>query len=255
MRGTSDIVVETRHVSRALQARTSAPQVVLDDVSLSISRGQFVALTGASGSGKSTLLYLLGALDRPTSGEVWLEGMEVNRLDDDERAALRNDGIGFVFQFHFLLPELTVLENVIVPVLRAGMLSRAAADARGYALLELFGVEELWRRRPDQLSGGQQQRVAIARALANEPALLLADEPTGNLDSHNAALVFEILAGLARQGRTIVMVTHATHLAAAADRQITLSDGRIIADVRSARISSEMDATRAALAAGAEKSS
>ena len=231
----SDIVIETRDLCRVLEGRTAAPQIILEDVSLSVRRGQFVALTGASGSGKSTLLYLLGALDRPSSGHVWLEGLDVSRLDDDDRAALRNQCIGFVFQFHFLLPEFTVLENVVLPALRCGALSPTEAEARGYAMLELLGLQDFWRRRPGQLSGGEQQRVSIARALVNDPALLLADEPTGNLDSRNAALVFEILAGLAREGRTVVMVTHATELAAATDRQIMLKDGRVIADVSADR--------------------
>ncbi len=194
-------------------------------------RGQFVALTGASGSGKSTLLYLLGTLDRPTSGEVWLDGVEVSGLDDDDRAAFRNERLGFVFQFHFLLPELTVLENVSIPMLRRGV-PRDDAEQRAFDPLALLGLEDLWRLKPGQLSGGQQQRVSIARAVANDPALLLADEPTGNLDSKNGELVFEVFARLAReQGRTIVMVTHDTAFAERTDRQVKLKDGRVVEDV------------------------
>jgi lipoprotein-releasing system ATP-binding protein len=225
------IVVETRELSRVLGGKSVVPRTVLEGVTVSVPCGQLVALTGASGSGKSTLLYLLGALDRPTSGDVWLDGTSLGALDDDDRAQLRNERLGFVFQFHFLLPEFTVLENVILPVLRRGVLTRAAAEEHGYALLELLGLGDLWKRKPGQLSGGQQQRVSIARALANDPSLLLADEPTGNLDSRSAEVVFEVFARLAHeQGRTIVMVTHAADLAARADRQIVLRDGRVVAD-------------------------
>jgi len=208
----------------------AAARPVLQGVSLGIERGEFVALTGPSGSGKSTLLYLLGALDRPTSGEVWLDGVELSSLKDDKRAALRRERLGFIFQFHFLLPELTALENVMVPMMRLGRLSREEWMDRGRALLELFDLGELANRKPGQLSGGQQQRVAVARAIANDPAVVLADEPTGNLDSANAERVFTALAGLAReQGRSVLMVTHDPELARRTDRQIRLRDGRIVA--------------------------
>jgi lipoprotein-releasing system ATP-binding protein len=227
-----EVLVETRGLYKVLRGAGAAPNTVLHDVGLSIPRGQFVALTGASGSGKSTLLYLIGALDRPSAGEVWLDGVEVSRLDDDARAAFRNERLGFVFQFHFLLPEFTVLENVTLPMMRRGV-ARDAADDRGWEVLQVLGLEDLWSRRPGQLSGGQQQRVSIARAVANDPALVLADEPTGNLDSKNGEIVFEVFARLARdEGRTIVMVTHDVGFAQRADRQITLKDGRVIADVR-----------------------
>ena len=178
------------------------------------------------------MLYLLGALDRPTSGEIWLDGCEISRLSDDERAAFRNERLGFVFQFHFLLAEFTVLENVALPMLRRGI-SRADAEERAYDVLELLGLADLWARRPGQLSGGQQQRVSIARAVANDPAIILADEPTGNLDSKNGALVFDVFQDLARrEGRTILMVTHDPSFAERADRQIKLRDGRVIENVR-----------------------
>jgi lipoprotein-releasing system ATP-binding protein len=226
-----DLVLETRDLTRVLGS-AATPTTVLDGVSLAVPRGQFVALTGASGSGKSTLLYLLGALDRPTSGEVRVDGVDLSALDDDDRAALRNERLGFVFQFHFLLPEFTALENVTLPLLRRGALTPRAAKARGREVLELLGLEDLSERRPGQLSGGQQQRVSIARAVANDPTLILADEPTGNLDSRNAEVVFEIFARLAaEQRRTIVMVTHASELASRTDRQITLKDGRVVSDV------------------------
>ena len=225
------LIVETRGVYRVLGGDGAMKQVILHDISLQIPRGQFVALTGASGSGKSTLLYLLGALDRPSEGEIWLDGVELSGLDDDERAAFRNERLGFVFQFHFLLPEFSVLENVTLPMLRRGV-DRAAAEERGYDVLELLGLADLWKRRPGQLSGGQQQRVSIARAVANDPSIILADEPTGNLDSKNGALVFDVFRDLAhRERRTIIMVTHDHAFADRADRQIKLSDGRVIEDV------------------------
>lgn len=225
-------VLEARHVFRTLGGKNAAPQTILHDISLSIEAGEFVALTGASGSGKSTLLYLLGALDRPTSGEIWLSGVELSALDDDERAALRNERLGFVFQFHFLLPEFSVLENVALPMMRRGT-SRDDAEGRAYDVLAMLGLADLWRRRPGQISGGQQQRVSIARAVANDPAIILADEPTGNLDSTNSAHVFDVFAELARvQGRTIIMVTHDTTFASRTDRQIKLVDGRVAEDAR-----------------------
>ncbi len=227
-------LVETRGLYRALGGAGAAPQVILHDVGIRIPRGEFVALTGASGSGKSTLLYLLGALDRPTAGEIWLDGVEVSQLDDDTRAAFRNERLGFVFQFHFLLPEFSVLENVSIPMLRRGI-ARDHAEDRAFDVLRLLGLEDLWKRRPGQLSGGQQQRVSIARAVANDPALILADEPTGNLDSKNGEVVFEVFAELARvEGRTIVMVTHDSGFAERADRHVKLKDGRVIEDARRA---------------------
>ncbi len=159
-------------------------QVVLHGLDLEIPRGQFVALTGHSGSGKSTFLYLLGVLDRPTAGRVLIDGIDASVLDDDARSKLRNEKLGFVFQFHFLLPEFTSLENVMIPLLKRGMSERNAVE-RGEQTLVSLGLGELLRRKPGEMSGGQQQRVSIARALANRPLVLLADEPTGNLDSHN----------------------------------------------------------------------
>lgn len=228
----SAVIVETRGVYRVLGGEGAAKQIILHDISIGIERGQFVALTGASGSGKSTLLYLLGALDRPSEGQIWLDGVEISELDDDDRARFRNERLGFVFQFHFLLPEFTVLENASLPMLRRGV-PRDEAEGRAFEVLELLGLADLWKRRPGQLSGGQQQRVSIARAVANDPAIILADEPTGNLDSKNGELVFEVFADLARtQGRTIVMVTHDASFAGRTDRQVKLVDGRVVEDNR-----------------------
>ena len=225
-----DALVEARQVRRDL-GNGNARQTILHDVSLSIAPGEFVALTGASGSGKSTLLYLLGALDRQTGGEVWLDGVEMGGLDDDDRAAFRNQRLGFVFQFHFLLPEFTALENVILPILRSGRMSRTDAEDHAYEVLRSLDLETLYRRKPGELSGGQQQRVSIARAVANDPALILADEPTGNLDSKNADAVFDVFSRLAADhGRTIIMVTHDAEFARRTSRQIRLRDGRIVED-------------------------
>jgi lipoprotein-releasing system ATP-binding protein len=223
-----DVLVVTKNLTRTL-GHGDAKQTVLHGISLSIERGQFVALTGASGSGKSTLLYLLGALDRQTEGEVWIDGVEMGTLDDDDRARFRSERLGFVFQFHFLLPEFTALENVILPILRRGSMSRSDAEDHGYEVLRMLDLEELYYRKPGELSGGQQQRVSIARAVANDPAIILADEPTGNLDSTNAEGVFQVFAALAReQGRTVVMVTHDHDFARRAGRQIRLKDGRVV---------------------------
>jgi lipoprotein-releasing system ATP-binding protein len=225
-------IVRTRGVYRVLGGTTSVEQTILHGIDLDVPRGQFVALTGASGSGKSTLLYLLGTLDRPSAGEIWIDGVEVGTLDDDGRAELRNERLGFVFQFHFLLPEFTVLENVLIPMVRRAALSREDAEEHAYATLELLGLGELWKRKPGQLSGGQQQRVAIARAVANDPAIILADEPTGSLDSKNAQIVFEIFERLAReQHRTVIMVTHDHDMATRASRQIKLKDGFVVEDL------------------------
>ncbi len=198
---------------------------------LAVAPGEFVALTGPSGSGKSTLLYLLGALDRPTEGRVLLENADLSELDDDERAELRSEHLGFVFQFHFLLPELSVLENIVVPQWHRGELSRERVEERAMEVLDALGLGELAARRPQQLSGGEQQRVAIARAVAGRPRLLLADEPTGNLDSKNGETVVEIFRDLAeREGIAVIMVTHELSFAARTHRQIQLRDGKVVRD-------------------------
>ncbi|MBR0681821.1 ABC transporter ATP-binding protein [Roseomonas eburnea] len=204
---------------------------LVSDISLSIEGGEFVAITGPSGSGKSSLLYLLGLLDRPSEGRVLLEGRDTAALPAPELAALRLARLGFVFQFHFLLPEFSALDNVLIPIRRRGALKPAAAEARAMALLDALGLAEAAAKLPEQLSGGMRQRVAIARALANDPALLLADEPTGNLDTRNAAAVFDIFARLAREdGRAVVVVTHDAELARRTTRRIHLVDGRIVSD-------------------------
>jgi lipoprotein-releasing system ATP-binding protein len=225
-----DVVLETRGLHRELG--TAVKTRVLSNIDLTIREGEFVSLTGFSGSGKSTLLYLLGALDRPTSGQVLLDGEDIGDLDDDERAALRSMKLGFVFQFHFLLPEFTVLENVMIPMLKSGRRKRADAEEKARSVLESIGLGELAERRPNQLSGGQQQRVSIARAVANDPRILLADEPTGNLDSKNGAIVMDVFEELVREQRlTVVMVTHERTFALRTSRQVVLSDGQVVADL------------------------
>lgn len=204
-------------------------------VSLSIARGEFVAVTGPSGSGKSSLLYLLGLLDRPTEGRLLLEGRDTASMAPTELAALRLSRLGFVFQFHFLLPEFTALDNVLIPIRRLGRLGTTEARARAMSLLADLGLGDAAAKLPEQLSGGMRQRVAVARALANDPVLLLADEPTGNLDTRNAAAVFDIFARLAREERrTVIVVTHDPDLARRATRRIHLVDGRIVSDERAA---------------------
>jgi lipoprotein-releasing system ATP-binding protein len=223
-------LIETRGLVR--EFGTEVKTRVLHGLDLVIHEGEFVALTGISGSGKSTLLYMLGALDRPTLGNVLIDGIDIGALDDDGRARLRGQKLGFVFQFHFLLPEFSVLENVMLPMLRRGERSRASATEQAKTILDTIGLGDLCERRPHQLSGGQQQRVAIARAVANDPRIILADEPTGNLDSKNGVIVMDVFETLVReQGLTIVMVTHERSFAARASRQISLKDGRIVDDI------------------------
>jgi lipoprotein-releasing system ATP-binding protein len=207
--------------------------ILVQDASLKVERGEFIAITGPSGSGKSSLLYLLGLLDRPTEGRVLLEGRDTASLSAAELANLRLAHLGFVFQFHFLLPEFSTLDNVLIPIRRLGRLKDAAARAQAMKLLEALGMAEAAAKLPEQLSGGMRQRAAIARALANDPAIILADEPTGNLDTRNAAAVFDIFARLAaEEGRAILVVTHDAELAKRANRRIHLVDGRIVSDTR-----------------------
>jgi lipoprotein-releasing system ATP-binding protein len=222
-------VLEARGVSRVLTG--PVPVTLVRDIDLAVPAGAFVAITGPSGSGKSSLLYLLGLLDRPSRGTVLLEGRDTARLDSAALAALRLARLGFVFQFHFLLPEFTALGNVLIPMRRLGALDEPAMRARAAALLADLGLAGMAGKRPDQLSGGERQRVAIARALANGPRVILADEPTGNLDTKNARTVFDIFARLARDhGTAVVTVTHDDHLAALTDRRIHLVDGRIVGE-------------------------
>lgn len=199
---------------------------VLFDVNLSVGRGEFVAIIGPSGSGKSTLLNILGLLDTATSGTYTLNKTDVTKLTEDQQADIRNREIGFVFQSFNLLKRITVLENVIMPAIYRG-LSPAEREARARELLQAVGLETQVTKRPNQLSGGQQQRVAIARALMNKPAIILADEPTGNLDSKSGADIMAILKKLNKEGNTIIMITHDKTIASQAERVVSISDGRL----------------------------
>jgi len=205
----------------------------LRDVSLQVARGEFIAIMGASGSGKTTLMNILGCLDRPSSGSYWLDGEEVSRMSADKRAMIRNRKIGFVFQNFNLLPRTSALENVAMPLsYTASHLTEKEARRRAKEVLERVGLGDRLHHEPSQLSGGQQQRVAIARALVNKPPLLLADEPTGNLDSKTGEEVLELFQELnTEEGVTVVLVTHDPHVASHAERIIYIHDGQIVEDL------------------------
>jgi putative ABC transport system ATP-binding protein len=203
----------------------------LRGVSLEIERGEFVAIMGSSGSGKSTLMHILGCLDTPTAGRYRLAGRDIAVVDEDDLADLRCRFIGFVFQSFNLIPRTRALANVELPLAYAG-LGRIERRRRALAALERVGLADRVTHLPSELSGGQQQRVAIARALVTEPAMILADEPTGNLDTHSTEEVLEVFARLNDEGRTVILITHERELAARARRVITLSDGRIVADAQ-----------------------
>ena len=217
---------------RRQSLRDGRPIDVLLECDLSVSRGEFVAVTGASGTGKSTLLHLLGALDRPNAGSVALDGIEYAACTADALAALRNRKIGFVFQFHHLLRDFSALENVMLPQLIAGV-SASGAARRAEELLAAVGLSSRTTHRPGKLSGGEQQRVAVARALANAPAVLLADEPSGNLDAGNAEHLHGLFAELSRRYEAaVVVVTHNRSLAERADRVLSLEEGRLVPEAR-----------------------
>jgi putative ABC transport system ATP-binding protein len=206
--------------------------VAVDHLSLDIAQGEFIAVVGRSGSGKTTLLNLLAGIDRPTSGTVWAAGAELGRLSESGLAAWRGRNVGLVFQFFQLLPTLTVAENVMLPMDFAKQVPVGQRRDRAQQLLDQVGVRDQADKLPATLSGGQQQRAAIARALANDPPLLLADEPTGNLDSATAEAVLALFAGLNTEGRTIVVVTHERDIRSIVGREVALQDGRIVTDQR-----------------------
>ena len=217
-------ILRAEHLTRRLAG--AVPVTLVDDISLEVQRGEFICIMGPSGSGKSSLLYLLGLLDRPDSGKVWLADEDTSGCDDDRLAALRLARLGFVFQFHFLLAEFTVAQNVMLPMQRLAERSADATRTHTMALLERLGIADQADKFPSQLSGGQRQRAALARALANDPLLILADEPTGNLDSAATLNVRQLLRELADGGQTVVAVTHDREFARAADRVVGLVDGR-----------------------------
>lgn len=223
-------VLQAEHLRKELQVG-EVKVVALRDVSLSVARGEFVAVIGPSGSGKSTLLGLMGGLDTPTSGRIWIDGVDITEMNERALTRIRNEKIGFVFQSFNLIPTLTALENVALPVQFARHKPAEKPFARAQRLLETLGLGDRLDHRPTQLSGGQQQRVAVARALANNPPLLLADEPTGNLDSTSSVTVLEAFRDIQRElGTTIIVVTHDMDVASQCDRIISLVDGEIVGD-------------------------
>jgi lipoprotein-releasing system ATP-binding protein len=222
-------LLEGRGLRKVFAGGDGQPLEVLRGVELEVHRGEFTAIVGASGAGKSTLLHQLGALDRPTSGDIWLDGSRYADLDDGELAELRNRKLGFVFQFHHLLREFSALENVMMPLLIGGMGQRQARS-RAEELLSLVGLAGRMTHRPAELSGGEQQRCAVARALVRDPSLVLADEPSGNLDHANADRLHEVFFRLAREYETaVVVVTHNRQLAGRADRILMLEEGHLLA--------------------------
>jgi len=221
------VVVELSRAGRTYPLQAGALSALVD-VDLALRRGEFVAVVGRSGSGKSTLLNLVAGIDRPTAGRVVVAGQDLSALDESGLARWRGRTVGVVFQFFQLLPALTVLENVVLPMELCGTAPLREARTRALSLLERVGIADQADKLPAALSGGQQQRAALARALANDPPLLVADEPTGNLDTHSADAVLELLAAEARAGKSVLMVTHERDVAARVDRVITLEDGRVV---------------------------
>ena len=217
------MLIDLRNVSKVYGAFTA-----LRDIQFQIHAGEFVAVVGKSGSGKSTLLNILAGIDSPTSGEVIVSGLAVHRMNQNEIARWRGKHLGVVFQFFQLLPTLTVVENVMLPMDFCGMYAASERKQRARGLLEQFGVADQADKLPAMLSGGQQQRAAMARALANDPPIIVADEPTGNLDSHTAEAVLKLFQNLAANGKTVVMVTHERDLTDLVTRAITLLDGEIV---------------------------
>lgn len=222
-----DIVLRAERLAK-VYAEGKLRTPVFDGLNLAVRQGETVAIIGASGVGKSTLLHLLGGLDTPSAGEVWVAGQRMNALSDAARGKLRNKSLGFIYQFHHLLPEFTALENVMLPVLLSGM-DMASARERAEALLEQVGLAHRREHKPGELSGGERQRAAVARALVNKPACVLGDEPTGNLDEKTAAVVFDLMLALNRSERTsLVLVTHDRRLARRLDRVLELHEGRLM---------------------------
>lgn len=220
-------------VRKELELSRDIRQTIIPGISLEIEEGELISITGPSGSGKSTLLYLMGGLDKPTFGEVWLDGENITDRNEREMTRIRNEKIGFIYQFHFLLPEFTAVENVSMPMMINAGRPKSAIRRRAEELLDMVGLQDRRTYRPSQLSGGQQQRVAIARALANEPKIVLGDEPTGNLDSRSGNQVYELFEKLNRElGQTVIFVTHDEDFARRARRRIHLVDGKIDSDIR-----------------------
>ena len=218
-------LLELRNVSKIYH--TGGEEIrALDDVSLELNNGEFISIIGPSGSGKSTLMHILGCLDLPTKGEVWLDGINISKASQRELARVRNRTIGFVFQSFNLLPKLSVLQNVELPMVYAGI-GGSQRRERATAALNLVELGHRLKNRPNQLSGGQQQRVAIARALVNDPKIILADEPTGNLDTHTGEVILNLFRQLSIQGRTVILVTHNPEIAAVTPRRVEIRNGKV----------------------------
>ncbi len=227
----AETILRLENIRKELGLSKAIRQTIIPNLSLVVNSGEFVAITGPSGSGKSTLLYLMGGLDKPTAGKVWLDGDEITEKNETEMNRIRNEKIGFIYQFHFLLPEFNAVENVSMPMMINGRRTRKEIRERAMKLLDMVDMQNKYTNKPSQLSGGQQQRVAIARALANAPKILLGDEPTGNLDSRSAKNVYQLFDRLNReQGQTVIVVTHDEEFANHAGRRIQLVDGKIESD-------------------------
>ncbi|MBL7837352.1 MAG: ABC transporter ATP-binding protein [Bacteroidetes bacterium] len=221
------IILETKNIVKYFHDPVTIP--VLKSISFGIQKGEFVSITGKSGCGKSTLLYVLSTMDTDYEGELYIDGESMNNRKEAELARVRNEKIGFVFQFHYLLNEFNVLKNVMLPALKLAKLSQEEIEFKAMEKLDILGIKAEAMKKPNQLSGGQKQRVAIARALINDPLIILGDEPTGNLDKKNSQIVFDIFKELSSSfGQTLLIVTHDPDFASSTDRIITMEDGRII---------------------------
>lgn len=220
-------ILQTKNIDKYFHQPTEFQ--VLKNIGFDVKKGEFLSMIGKSGSGKSTLLYILSTMDTDYKGELWIDNQRMTGLTTDELAEVRNEKIGFVFQFHYLLPEFSCLQNVMIPALKLGKLSEAEIEQRAYQKLEILGLKDQALKPASKLSGGQQQRVAIARALINDPLIIMGDEPTGNLDSKNTSIVFDIFQELTRNfGQTIIAVTHDDDFARKSDRIIEMKDGEIL---------------------------
>ena len=223
----NDVILQTAHISKSFRDPITVP--VLSDISLSISKGEFVSITGKSGCGKSTLLYILSTMDTDYEGDLFIGGEQMHGRTEKQLAEVRNERIGFVFQFHYLLNEFTVLDNVMLPGLKLNKYPEAQVMENALTRLEILGIESLAAKKANQLSGGEKQRVAIARALINDPDIIMCDEPTGNLDKTNSQIVFEIFKELAeKHNQTLLVVTHDQEFARNTHRIIEMEDGRIV---------------------------
>jgi lipoprotein-releasing system ATP-binding protein len=222
-----EFVLETKKVGKYFYEPVKFKAI--DDISFTVKKGEFLSLVGKSGCGKSTLLYILSTMDTEYEGELFIDGEKLTGKKSDYLAKVRNEKIGFVFQFHYLLPEFSCLKNIMIPALKLGKYSREEVEHRAYQKLEILGIKDIALKAASKLSGGQQQRVAIARALINDPKIIMGDEPTGNLDSKNTQIVFDTFKQLTREfNQTIIAVTHDNDFAKASDRTIELLDGKIV---------------------------